>query len=67
MTQVVERHIVHGLHNIFSPMIVVSLSDAKTESIVAEPRATKLQRVFLTDRLKKLEDGQEIFRGMMDP
>ncbi|KAK7732539.1 hypothetical protein SLS53_008425 [Cytospora paraplurivora] len=67
VTQVIERHIVRGLHDIFSPMVVVTMSDAKVESIVSEPSATKRQRVFLTDRIRKLEEGQEIFRSVLDP
>ncbi|ROW06353.1 hypothetical protein VPNG_07515 [Cytospora leucostoma] len=67
VTQVIERHIVRGLHDIFSPMVVVNMSDAKVESIVSEPPATKRQRVFLGDRIKKLEEGQDIFRGVLDP
>ncbi len=47
-------------------MITVNLPDAKIESLVSEPRATKLQRVFLVDRIKKLEDGKEIFRNVLD-
>lgn len=34
------------------------MSDAKIECIVSEPPATKRQRVLLTDRIKKVEDGQ---------
>lgn len=67
MTQVIERHIVRALHDIFSPMVVVTMSDAKVESIVSEPSATKRQRVFLSDRISKLEEGQEIFRSVLDP
>jgi hypothetical protein len=62
---VIERHIARDLHEIFSPMVMVNLPDSKVESIVSEPRTTKSQRAFLADRIKKLEDGQEIFRGMM--
>lgn len=41
------------------------MTDAKVESLVSEPAATKRQRVFLTDRIKKLEAGEEIFRNVM--
>lgn len=66
VTQVIERHMVRGLHDIFSPLVVVNMPDAKVQSIVSEPPALKRQRVFLTDRVKKLEDGQEIFRDVLD-
>ncbi len=64
-TQVIERHIVRGLETIFSPVIVNSMKDSEVEAIASEPLAAKRKRVFLTDRIKKLEDGQEIFRGVL--
>lgn len=67
VTQVIERHLVADLQDIFSPMATVNMSDAKVQSMVSEPDSTKRQRAFLTDRIAKLEEGQEIFRGVMDP
>ncbi|TVY58349.1 Interferon-induced GTP-binding protein Mx [Lachnellula cervina] len=64
-TQIIERHIVHGLSDIFCPVVVSSMSDAEVEAIAAEPTSAKRQREFLEDRVRKLEDGQEIFRGVM--
>lgn len=55
------------LQDIFSPMATVKMTDAKIQSIVSEPDSTKRQRIFLTDRINKLEEGQEIFRGVMEP
>lgn len=66
-TQVIERHLVVDLQDIFSPMTALNMSDAKVQTIVSEPESTKRQRVFLTDRIAKLEEGQEIFRGVMNP
>lgn len=66
-TQVIERHLVEDLNNIFSPMVVLGMTDAKVQSIVSEPESTKRERVFLSDRIKRLEEGQEIFRGILDP
>lgn len=65
-TQVIERHLMADLYNIFSPMTVLNMTDAKIQSIVSEPDSTKRQRMFLSDRVKKLGEGQEIFRGFMD-
>ena len=48
-------------------MVVVTMPDNKVQGIASEPSATKRQRVFLTDRIRKLEEGQEIFRGVLDP
>jgi hypothetical protein len=64
-TQVIERHIVRGLENIFSPVVVNSLSDTEVETIASEPLSAKRQREFLEERIKKLRDGHEIFRGVM--
>lgn len=65
-TQVIERHIVRGLHEIFSPMVAINMSETKVQSIVSEPSATKRLRKFWTDRVKKLEEGQEIFHDALN-
>jgi len=64
-TQVIERHIVRGLQNIFSPVVVNAMSDVEVEAIASEPLSAKRQREFLEERIKKLTDGHEIFRGAM--
>lgn len=64
-TQVVERHLIRGLEKIFSPVVVNGLSDAQVETIATEPGTAKRQRQFLEDRIKKLKDGQDIFRGVL--
>ncbi|KAN0108674.1 dynamin family protein-like protein [Hyaloscypha variabilis] len=64
-TQVIERHIVRGLEKIFSPVVVNAMSDAEVEAIASEPLSAKRQREFLEERIKKLKDGHEIFRGVM--
>lgn len=64
-TQVIERHIVRGLEKIFSPVVVNGWSDAQVEAIASEPSSTKVQRAFLEDRIRRLKDGREIFRGVM--
>ncbi|KAI8953562.1 interferon-induced GTP-binding protein Mx [Xylaria longipes] len=66
-TQVVERHIMKKLKEIFSPLNIINLPESKIESIVSEPSSTKRQRLFLQDRVKKLEEGQEIFRNAIGP
>ena len=64
-TQVIERHIIRGIEEIFSPVVVNDLLDAEVEQIASEPPAAKRQRQFLEDRIKKLLDGQKIFRGVI--
>ncbi len=62
-TQVVERHIVRGLENIFSPVFVSRLSNAEAEKIASEPPAHQRQRNFLEDQAKKLDEGRSILRS----
>ncbi|MCJ1472546.1 hypothetical protein MMC13_001195 [Lambiella insularis] len=64
-TQVVERHIVHGLEDIFSPITVTEMSDKETETIASEPASAKMQRKFLEDRIEKLEKGQMVLRDVV--
>ncbi|KAH8156960.1 hypothetical protein CIB48_g11286 [Xylaria polymorpha] len=64
-TQVIERHIIRGLENIFSPVVVNAMSNVEVEAIASEPLSVRSQRDFLNDRIKKLEDGRETFRAMM--
>jgi predicted CoA-binding protein len=66
-TQVVERHIMKKLKEIFSPLNIINLTESKIEAIVSEPMSTKRKRIFLQDRIKKLEAGQEIFRSAIGP
>ncbi len=61
----IERHIIRDLEKIISPIAVGNLSDAEIEAIVAEPATAKNQRLFLEDRVAKLEEGQEILRNVM--
>lgn len=65
-TQVIERHMLRGLEDIFSPLVAIDMPDLKLQSIVSEPSATKKLRVFLTESVHKLEDGQQIFRDVLE-
>ncbi|KAE9982197.1 hypothetical protein EG328_011109 [Venturia inaequalis] len=65
VTQVIERHIVRGLEGIFSPVVVDQLSDEDIKGIAAEPTAIKDSRIYLEDRLEKLEKGRKILRQVM--
>jgi hypothetical protein len=56
---------VRRLEKIFSPVVVNSMPDTEVKAIASEPLPAKRQREFLEDRIKKLEDGHEIFRGVM--
>ncbi|KUJ18596.1 dynamin family protein-like protein [Mollisia scopiformis] len=64
-TQVIERHIVRGLENIFSPVTVNDLEPAQAEALALEPAAAGRHRAYLEDLIKKLEEGHEIFQSVM--
>ncbi|KAI1269955.1 interferon-induced GTP-binding protein Mx [Xylariaceae sp. FL1019] len=61
-TQVIERHVMKKLMEIFSPLNIFNLPDDKIQAMVAEPSSTKRQRLILQDRILKLEQGQQVFR-----
>lgn len=54
-----------GLEKIFSPVAVNGLSDTETEAIASEPPSARRQRDLLENKIKKLNDGRGIFRGVM--
>ena len=64
-TQVIERHVVGKLENIFNPVAFSKLSDKQVQAIASEPPQSKRVREFLEDRIAKLENGHEIFKGVM--
>ncbi|KAK8116344.1 hypothetical protein PG984_012846 [Apiospora sp. TS-2023a] len=64
-TQVVERHIIRNLETIFSPLSVNCMADVEVLGVASEPASAIRQREFLDDRIKKLEDGSAILRGVL--
>jgi hypothetical protein len=48
-----------------SPVVVNAMSDTEVEAITSEPSSAKRQRELLENRIKKLQDGHKIFRGVM--
>lgn len=63
--QVVERHIVRDLDKIFSPVFVNGLTSEQASALASEPSSSKRKREHLEEQIKKLEEGLEIFRGVM--
>ncbi|KAH7117540.1 interferon-induced GTP-binding protein Mx [Dendryphion nanum] len=63
--QVVERHTMRGLEDIFSPIFVSRLSNIEIENIASEPASCKRQRDFFRDRIEKLKIGHDILRRVM--
>ena len=64
-TQVVERHMIRGLEEIFSPIVVNGLSDSDVKKIASGSPTLKRQRQFWKDRIEKQENGQRIFKEIM--
>ncbi|KFY92768.1 hypothetical protein V500_04035 [Pseudogymnoascus sp. VKM F-4518 (FW-2643)] len=54
--QVIERHIVFDLPDLFSPMIVMELSDQNLVRIAAEPPQQKEKRAALSELAQNLRD-----------
>ena len=63
-TQVIERHIVRGLESIFNPVVVEKLEPAQAETWASEPAAAKRRRAYLEEQIKKLKEGQDIFKSV---
>lgn len=61
----IERHIVHGLENILSPVVVNKMSDSEVHALASEPRSAKRLREFLNDKVAKLEEGHGILQDVM--
>lgn len=64
-TQVIERHLLADLNDIFSPMVVLRMDDSKVQSIASEPESSERERIFLSDRIKRLQQGREIFQSIL--
>ena len=63
--QVVERHIVADLDEIFTSPLVSDLSDSEVQNIASEGKSAMNQRAFLEAQIESLEDGQAIFKSVM--
>ena len=57
--QVIERHLINNLEEIFSPLTVSQWSDEEVLSLASEPAGVMRQRQFLEGRKKVLENGRE--------
>jgi hypothetical protein len=64
-TQVVERHIVRGLEDIFSPKLIANMGEDEVVAIASEPVEIKSYRAILQDDVKKLAEGREFLREIM--
>lgn len=62
--QVVKRHLINDLEEIFSPLTVFQWPDAEILRLASEPEDVMKRRQFLEGRKKVLESGSEVFEGL---
>lgn len=65
LIQVIERHLISNLEEIFSPLTVSQFSDAEISSLASEPEDVMKHRHHLEGREKVLEKGSEVFAGVL--
>ena len=61
--QVIERHLINSLEEIFSPLTVSRWPDEKILCVASEPSGVMRQRQFLEGRKKVLENESDVFNG----
>jgi hypothetical protein len=61
--QVIERHIVSGLPDFFSPTTVMELSDEELLRIAAEPEQQKEKRAMLVQLAESLRESLQHLRA----
>ena len=60
ITQVVERHLLQGLHGIFSWVKINGMKDGTVVAIAAENKATRDKRMALKAKKVAIEEARDI-------
>ena len=60
ITQVVERHLLQGLHTIFSWVMINRMEDGTVVAIAAENQETRAKRIALKARKVAIEEARDI-------
>ncbi|TVY46718.1 Interferon-induced GTP-binding protein [Lachnellula occidentalis] len=63
--QVIERHMIRRLEQIFSPIIISDMSDEEAMSIAGEPLEAQTERWRLGMKIDKLREGRAAFRKLV--
>lgn len=63
--QVIERHLIRKLGQIFSPAVVADMTEEEVLQMAGEPGTVRTQREGLQERIRQLKGGQRIFRQAM--
>ena len=62
-TQVIERHLMRGLWEDFSPVTIFSMSEAEVARIASESPANQRQRASLEQKRERLMKGLQTCLG----
>ncbi|TVY12861.1 Interferon-induced GTP-binding protein Mx [Lachnellula arida] len=63
--QVIERHMIRRLEQIFSPIIISEMADEEAMSIAGEPLEAQNERARLEVKVGKLREGRAAFRKLV--
>jgi hypothetical protein len=64
--QIIERHLIAPLAEVFSSKMLARYEDKKIHFLASEPPEIVQMREHLESRYKMLEEGQELFRIVID-
>ena len=64
IVQVIERHLLDGLGEVFDLAQLVAMDDANIEQIASEDEETRKRRLYLKDKKKVFGEGLRICRNI---
>ncbi|ROW00014.1 hypothetical protein VPNG_08332 [Cytospora leucostoma] len=64
IVQVIERHLLQGMYNIFESLHVLRMQEDIILAIAAENRETRERRVLLKSRKRAIEDAKDVCAGL---
>lgn len=64
IVQVIERHLLQGMYNIFESLHVLKMSEETILAIAAENKQTRERRMFLKSRKRAIEEAKDVCAGL---
>lgn len=64
IVQVIERHLLQGMYNIFESLHVLKMSEETILAIAAENKQTRERRMLLKSRKRAVEEAKDICAGL---
>jgi GTPase SAR1 family protein len=64
IVQVIERHLLQGMYNIFESLHVLKMTEDTILAIAAENKQTRERRMFLKGRKRAIEEAKDICAGL---